>query len=156
MLHAFEPDELAGELLNLRRLSVDDQHLKACVVIQMSVTRRDHQGVMRVLEFSQLFGNAISVMIVDEGYRADDRGIGTGCPLCNKAISDQVAKGLRPVRVTERGNMIVESLEKIGIESNADSAEDAHVHSCIRTTYPRKYIVRWFTAKAAIQASASI
>jgi len=88
---------------------------------------------MRVLEFSQLFGDAMGVMIVDEGHRADDRGIGTGRPFRNQAIPDQVSKCLRPVCIPERGDVIVEPLEKIGIERNTDSAKDAHFHSRMKT-----------------------
>ena len=45
-------------------------------MVEMRMTCRDHQLMVRVLNFGQLLGHSMGVMIVDECDRADYRRIG--------------------------------------------------------------------------------
>jgi hypothetical protein len=49
VLHAFEADENVGEVLDAGGITVDDQHFKAGVVVEMRVTRGNYQVVVLVL-----------------------------------------------------------------------------------------------------------
>jgi hypothetical protein len=69
------------------------------------------------------------MMIVYERNGANHCRTGTGRPLCNQAISDQITEGLGPVGVAQPRNEIIESFEKIRIERDSDSAKDAHYSS---------------------------
>jgi hypothetical protein len=82
-----------------------------------------------VLKFSQLFGNAVGLMIVDKGDSANYRRIGIRRPFGDEPIADEITESLRPVRIAQSGNEIVEATEEIRIERNSDSAENAHCHS---------------------------
>ena len=82
-----------------------------------------------MLKFGQLFCDAVSMVIVDEGDGADDGGIGTRGPLRDQAVANQVAKGFGAVGVSEPGDEIIEAGEQIGVECDANSTENAHVRS---------------------------
>jgi len=81
-----------------------------------------------MLKFGQLFCDAVSMVIVDEGDGADDGGIGTRGPLRDQAVANQVAKGFGPVGVSKPGDELIEALEEIRIECNTNSTENAHGH----------------------------
>src|SRR5579863_3713432 len=108
---------------------MDDQDFQARVMVEVCVAGRDDKFVVRVLDFSQLLGNAVGMMVVDEGDRTHDRRVWTCCAFCNQPIADQITESLRPVSVAQSGNEIVKAFEKIRIECNSDSAKDAHGHS---------------------------
>ena len=93
-----------------RRFAVDDQHFKAGIEIEMCVARGNDQVVVRVLRFSQLLGDAVGVMVEDEGDGADDGGIGRGGLLAHQPVADQVAKGFGAVGVSALLNGVVEPL----------------------------------------------
>jgi hypothetical protein len=88
----------------------------------MGMAGRDHKIVVLVLHFSQFFGNAVGVVVVDKSDRADYDRIGLGGLLSDKTIADQVSKGLGPVGVTPPADGAVKPLQKVRIERNAYSA----------------------------------
>ena len=96
-------------------------------MIEMCMIRRNHELVVRMLQFGQLLCDSVRVMVVDKCDGADDHGIGNRGSLCDQAIANQVAKYLGAVGVSKLGNEIVEAPEKIGIERNSDSTENAHL-----------------------------
>ena len=122
VLHAFEADENVGEVLDAGRLAMDDEHFKAGIVVEMRVTRGDNQVVVLVLRFSELLGDAVGMVVEDEGDGADDGRVGRGSLLPHQPVADQVAKGFGTVRVSALLDGAVESLQQIRIEGNADSA----------------------------------
>ena len=71
VLHAFQAYEAICKLGHPGRFAVDDQYFKARVVVEVSVAGRDHKFVMCMLDFSELFRDAVSVVVVDEGDRTD-------------------------------------------------------------------------------------
>ena len=76
VLDAFKPDEPVGELANLRRPAMHDQHFKAGIVVEMCVARGDHHVVVSVLQFGQLLAYPGRVVVVDQRHRSDHNRIG--------------------------------------------------------------------------------
>ena len=113
---------MSAKMLDACGLAVDDQHFKAGVVIEMRMRGRNHQAVVLVLRFSELLGDAVGGVVVDERDGADDDRVGGGGLLADQPVADQVAKGFGTVRVSALLNGAIETFEEIGIESNADSA----------------------------------
>ena len=75
VLHTLQTDQAAGELLDLPGFSMDNEDFQARVMVEMRMTGRDYQFVVRVLEFSQLLGNAVGMMVVDERDSAHYRRV---------------------------------------------------------------------------------
>ena len=50
--------------------------------------------------------------------------------LVDQSVADQIAKGFRAVGIAAMADRAIKPLEKVGIERNANSAENAHTHSC--------------------------
>ena len=73
VLDALQSDEPVGKLLHARRLAVDDEHLKAGFVVEMGVAGGDHQVVILVLHFGELFRDAVRMVVVDQRDRAYNR-----------------------------------------------------------------------------------
>ncbi len=99
VLHTFEADKAVGKLRHPGRFAVNDQHFKAGVVVEVGVTGGDHKLVVCVLNFSELFRDAVSVVVVDEGDGADHSRVRGRGLLSDQAVADQVAKGFRPVGI---------------------------------------------------------
>jgi hypothetical protein len=49
--------------------------------------------------------------------------------LSDQPVANQIAKGFRPVRVAAMADGAVKPLEKVGIEGNANSAQESHTYS---------------------------
>jgi hypothetical protein len=129
VLDAFEPDETAGELLDARGFSVDDEDLEAGIVIEMGMAGGNDEIVAGVLKFGEFFGDAVGVVVVDEGDGADHGGVGGLGPLGDEAVANEITERLGAVRIAEAGDKVIKALEEVGIEGNSDSAKDAHGHS---------------------------
>ncbi len=129
VLHALQSNQPAREFLHLRGLAVHNEDFQAGIMVQMRVTGRHHQVVMCVLQFGQLFRYAVGVMIEYQRDCANDSRSRVCRLLGNQAIANQIAEGLGTVRIAEPADEIIEAFEKVGIEGNTDSAEDAHGHS---------------------------
>lgn len=71
--YALQADEPAGEALDRGGLAVHDQHFETAIVAAMGVTGGDHQLMVRMLKFGQLFRDAVRVVIVDKRDGAHDR-----------------------------------------------------------------------------------
>ena len=135
MLYAFQTNDSTGKLLNLPGFTMNDKDLETGIVIEMRMAGGDYQFVTGVLKRRQLLRNTMSMMVVDEGYSADYRGIGTCRLLCDEAVTNQIAKRFGPVGIAKPGDEIVKALEKIGIECNSDSTKDTHDHSLSERNY---------------------
>lgn len=122
VLDAFEADEKVGEVLDAGGLAVNDQDFKTGVVIEMRMTRRHDEVVVLVLHLGELLGDSGGVVVVNERDGADDGRAGRGGLLADQPGADQVAKGFGAVGVSALLNGMVEPLEEIGVEGNADSA----------------------------------
>ena len=110
-------------------------------MVEVRMAGRDDQFVILVLEFGQLLGDAVGVMVVDEGDGADDRRVGCGGALGNQAIANQIAESLGAVGVAAARDGAVKTLEEIRIESDADAAEVAH-RACL-SRGRRHRVARW-------------
>jgi hypothetical protein len=75
MLNAFQPNQAPCKLLNFSGFAVHDEHFKAGIVVEMSVAGGDHQLMMRVLQIGQFVGDAMHVVVIDEGHGTDYCGI---------------------------------------------------------------------------------
>ena len=137
VLHALEADKVVGKLRNARRLAVDDEHFEAGFVVKVGVAGGHDKVVILVLDFSQFFGDAMRVVIVYQRDGAHHRGIGGGRLLSDQAVSDEIAKSLGAVGISAAGDGAVKPLEKVGIERNTDSAENAHACSSTNTRLSR-------------------
>ncbi|MGA9463627.1 MAG: hypothetical protein WBV28_12620 [Terracidiphilus sp.] len=129
VLHAFQADQSASEFLDPSGLPVDDEDFQARIMVKMSMTGRDHQVVVCVLQFGQFLGYAVGMMIVNQRDRAYHDRISNCRSFGNQAIANQIAKGLGSVRIAKPGDEMVEAFEEIRINRNSDSAEDAHDYS---------------------------
>jgi len=132
VLDAFEADENVGEVLDAGGVAVDDQHFKAGVMVEMRMARRDHQVVVLVLHLGQLLADAGGVVIEDEGDGAHYRCVGRSGSLTDEAVADQVPECFRAIRVSALLNGAVKTLQEIGIEGDADSAEFTHARTCLK------------------------
>lgn len=140
VLHAFEAYEPSSEHFDLRGLAADDKNFKAGVMIEMSMAGGDNEIVLSVLQLNQFFGDAVSVVIVDQRDGADDGAIGRCSSLGDEAVTDKVAKCLGAIGVTASRDGAVKALEKIGVERNANSGKDAHYSLKVRLS-PKVYRV---------------
>ena len=122
VLQALQTDQAAGELFDLSGLAMNNEDFQAGIMVEMRMTGRNHQFVVCMLEFGQLLGNAVGVMVVDERDGTDYGRNGARCPLCDQAIANQVAESLGPVSIAQPGDEIVEAFEEIRIERYTDSA----------------------------------
>jgi hypothetical protein len=99
-------------------------------VVQVGVTGGDDQIVMLVLKLGELFAYAVRMVVIDQGDGSHDNGVRSGGSLADQAVANQIAKSLGAVGISAPAHPLIELLEKIGIQRNADSAENAHTHSC--------------------------
>jgi hypothetical protein len=153
VLDSLEADQTVCELLDASRLSVNDKNFEAGVVVEVGVAGGDNQFVVLVLEFGELFCDAIGVVVVDESDGADDDGIGRRGAFNDQLVADQIAERFRAVGIATVGDRAVEASEKIGIESDADSAKVAHEHSCVlnfAATFERSTIIKIVLPKSRI------
>ena len=75
MLNAFCTDQAVRQLLDVFRLATKHDHFQAILVVEVGVESRNDDCVTLVLKIGKLFREQPSVMIVDEGYRANDKRI---------------------------------------------------------------------------------
>lgn len=125
MLNALKADQSPCELFDPPRLAVDYQDFQAPVIVEMRMTRRNHQLVVGVLNVCQLLRYPVGVMVVDERNRAHNRCIRTRCSLRYKAIADQIAEGFRSVGIAQPRDEVIKTFEEIRIECNPSSGKDA-------------------------------
>jgi hypothetical protein len=130
VLHAFQPDEPVGKLLDLAGFAMDDEHFKAGVMVKMRMTGGDYQMMEGVLQVGELFADAMGVVIVDERDGADDGDIGRAGLLADEAIADEVAECLRAICVSGVTDGTVKAVQKVGINGNSDAAQYTHACSC--------------------------
>jgi hypothetical protein len=156
VLHAFQTDQAAGEHFDLSGFAMNNEDLKAGIMVEMRMTGGDHEVVICVLKFGQLFCNAVGVMVVDERDGTDYCLIGACRPLGNQAITDQITESLGPVAIAQPGNEIVEAFEEIRIERYSDSAKDAHGHSCEENLLSREKIENSTISQFVARLSTSI
>lgn len=128
VLHTLETNQPVGKLLNLGGLAMNDQHLKTGFVIQVRMAGGNHQVMEGVLQIGEFFSDAVGMMIVDEGNRADDGDVGSARLLANQTISNEVAECLGAVGVSGVPDRTVKPIQKVRINSNSDAAQ--YTHAC--------------------------
>jgi hypothetical protein len=79
-----------------------------------------------VLHISQLLVEQTDVVIVNQGDGTDHARFRRLPGLFHELVPDQIAEGLRPVRVASLVDELVEFFEELGIYGYANSTEIAH------------------------------
>lgn len=126
VFHAFGADERIGNLPDGLRHTLYHQYFQAVVVIQMDMKRGEDVVVVVVLQIGQPLAQKSHMMIVNKGNGADNI---TFRPLpygFHQLVANHVAKGLGPVRVATHRDMVVELLQKFGIDGYPNSTEFTH------------------------------
>ena len=126
MLNSLRADQAVRNPLNLGRLSANNQHLQAVVMVKVYVQRRKDGFVELMLQLEELLVQHPDVVVVDQRDRADDLGVGRLPGLLDQLVANQVAKGLRAIVVAATADQGVETLKKIGVNGHADPRQLAH------------------------------
>ena len=100
MLHALRTDEPVCQFLDIPRLAAKYYYFQAILVVEMRMQGGNDDCVILVLKIGKLLRQQASVMIVDEGDRADDQRIGRDYCRAHEPVTNQIAKCLRAVIVT--------------------------------------------------------
>jgi hypothetical protein len=66
------------------------------------------------------------MVIVNQGYRANDVAVRQVPVFLNQLVADQIAEGLGTVRITALPDVDIKLFQQIGIDGNADAAKLAH------------------------------
>ncbi len=82
-----------------------------------------------VLHVGEALGKLAHVVIVDQRDGAYDDAVRTLGRFFDEGFADQVAKRFRAVGVAAAGDKIVEFLEQIGIDGDANPTEFAHSYN---------------------------
>lgn len=122
VLHPLQADQASGEFFDLCGFATDHKDFEARVMVEMRMTRGDDQFVVGVLDFGQLFGHPMRVMVEDEGDCADYDRVGIRRPIGDQAIPDEIAEGLGSAGIAQPRDENIKPFEKIRIECNSDSA----------------------------------
>ena len=104
VLHTLCADEFIRESLNVSRFPPQHDDLQTVVMIEVRMDGRNDHPVMFVLQVGQFLGQQACVVIVDESYSAHNQGVGGNDRRAHKAVSNQVAEGLRSILVSLRGD----------------------------------------------------
>ena len=124
--HAFYRRDLVGEALEVSEPALADQDLHAPVVVEVDVDGRVHEGLVVVLHVGELVADRRDGVVVDHDDRADHPLV-LVLPLgLGERIADQVPDGLGPAHVPLLGNRLVEGLQKLGLQGNADARDPLH------------------------------
>ena len=83
--------EFGGQLLNVARLSAQEHHLKAGIVIEMAMERRDDHFMMFMLKVGQFFREEPSVMVIDQPHGSHDRSLRYHNRRSHTSIPDRIA-----------------------------------------------------------------
>jgi hypothetical protein len=126
MCNTFGGDERIGNLLYVLRLASQYDHLQAIVMIQMDVESRHDAFVMLVLQFRQLFTQQPHVVVVDDGHRSYDCGVGFLSALLHQFGARQIAKGFRSIGIAPSFHQLVELIEKLAFNRNAKAPQIGH------------------------------
>ena len=93
--------------------------------------------ILSVLQIGQFVCDAMRVVVIDEGHGADYRGIGQGCFLGNQFVANQIANGLGAIGIALAADVVIEALEKVGIERDTNSAENSHGYPMQKLDSPK-------------------
>ena len=118
-MNALRADQQIGQSLNVFRLPADDQHLQACVVIEVGMCGCDHQVMVFVLQVGQLVRQESRVVIVDKCDAADHEGTRIFDDCTDEAITYQVPQSFRTIAVTTLLDEAVEAGQEVRIDSNS-------------------------------------
>jgi hypothetical protein len=80
------------------------------------------QAVKTVLEIGELFGQRVDMMVIDERDRADRLLVGVPL-LVDEIVPDEVAQRLGAVRVLLPRDQLVEVVEEMVVERDAEADE---------------------------------
>ena len=126
VLDTLESNQQVCKVFHTRGFAMNDQYFKTGIVVEMRVSGGDNEVVVRVLRFSELFGDAGGMVVIDQRNGANDGGIGRGGLLADQPVANQIAKGFGAVRIAALRNGAVKPVQEIGVEGNADSAQFTH------------------------------
>lgn len=122
VVHASLRADFVCELRDCRNLASQQHGLKAVLVVQMRVHRRNRQVVVLVLQSSQTFPKLPLVVVehVRKAGHAVLRRSSTHSGLA-KLRSQQIANGFRPVAVAVFCDPVIELLGEPVIERNGEA-----------------------------------
>lgn len=109
MPHSLGADEFVGKLLNIMRTTAQDHYLKARIVIQVGVQRRDDYFVVFMLKVGQFFREEANVMVIDQRHGSHDGGLRCHDRRPHQPIPDQVPERLGTVVVAFFSNELVKT-----------------------------------------------
>ena len=89
-----------------------DEHFKAGVVVEMGVTGGDHQFMVSVLQVSQLVGDAVRVVVIDQGDGSYHRDIRLGDLFDDQFFANEIAKGLGTIGIALAADETIESFQE--------------------------------------------
>jgi len=127
MLDALGANEGIGNALDIGSAAAHHQHLKAVVVIQVNMQCGEYIAISVVLHVCQLLVQEADVVVVDERDRADDFTVRALPHFTNQFVADEVAKGLRTVGIAPLFIQLIEFLQELSVDGDADPAEFTHV-----------------------------
>ena len=79
-----------------------------------------------VLDGGQLLIEVAHVMVVDQCHCADYMAIGRLPRLFHQFVANQIAKRLRPIGITAFPDEVIELVQQVAVNRDANSAEAAH------------------------------
>ncbi|HLV85870.1 MAG TPA: hypothetical protein VKV39_02765 [Candidatus Sulfotelmatobacter sp.] len=95
----------------MARLPAEQHYLKASIVIQVSMERRDNNLVMFMLKVRKLLREKPGVMVVDQCYGSHDGSLrGDDCAP-HESISNQVSECLGSIVVAFLSDELVKTIE---------------------------------------------
>jgi len=111
MANSLRADEFVGQLLNVARLAAQDDYLKASIVIEMGMERRDNHFVMLMLKIGEFFREKTGVMVVDQRHGSHHWGSSGHDRGSYKLVADQVPKRFGSIVVAFSSDEFVKAVE---------------------------------------------
>jgi hypothetical protein len=97
--------------LNIARPAAQDHYLKARIVIEMGMERRNDNFVMFMLKVGEFFREKASVMVIDQRHGSHNRSRWGYDRSPHKPVPYQVAESLGPIVVAFFSDEFVKPIE---------------------------------------------
>jgi hypothetical protein len=97
--------------LNIARPAAQEDYLKACIVVEMCMKRRDHHFVMFMLKVGEFLGEKPCVMVVDQSDASHDGSLRCHNRRSDKPVPDQVAERFGAALVAFFSDKFVKPIE---------------------------------------------
>ena len=128
MLDAFETRQRSADVADLSGTPLQQNDLKAIVMVEMHMGRRYDEFVMIVLETGQVVLQLALVVIVDERQHAGGSHFRITDAFLDEPGSDKVSNGFRPSAVTRMADISVEFGDEVLFDGNAEPDECMACH----------------------------